>query len=95
MKMKKRVDRNQKIYEYVNNEIRKKAQANSNVEFKNTNETLKSINPALFGNSTNVNQENNIKLKSNNKNLLISSIVFSIIVILIIAVAVVIYYATK
>ena len=44
MKMKKRVDRNQKIYEYVNNEIRKKAQANSNVEFKNTNETLKSIN---------------------------------------------------
>lgn len=92
--MKKRVERNHKIYEYVNNEIRKKVQANSNMEFKNTNETLKSINPALFGNDVKK-QEKTTKSNSNKKNLLISSIIFSVLVILIIIIAVVIYYATK
>lgn len=92
--MNKRVEKNQRIYEYVNNEISKKAKANSNEEFKNTNKTLKSINPALFGNDSN--QQTLVKKEnSNKKNLFISLIAFISIVITIITIAMVIYYGTK
>ena len=88
--MNKRVEKNKKLYEYVNAEIAKKAKQNSNENFKSTNDTLKDINPALFGGDpgfTNQTKKHNLK----NKNLIISSIIFIFVVLLIILLAVVIF----
>ena len=47
--MQKRTDRNKSLYERIDREIEKVANKNSNKEFQSTNETLKNIDPELFG----------------------------------------------
>ena len=92
--MEKRSERNKQLYKEVDKKIADIAKKNSNRDFENTNNTLKSINPDLFGN-----QEQAVTLKkktnSHNKKLIVYSIIFVILLILILGIAVVIYYATK
>ena len=92
--MEKRSERNKQLYKEVDKKIADIAKKNSNRDFENTNNTLKSINRDLFGN-----QEQAVTLKkktnSHNKKLIVNSIIFVILLILIIGIAVVIYYATK
>ena len=92
--MKKRVDRNKKLYEEVEKEIIRRANASSNNTFKETNATLKAINPALFGDEIQT-----IQTKSSSKKLskktIASLIVFIVLVILVILVVVGVYYGTK
>ena len=47
--MQKRSDRNKSLYDKVDREIEKVASKNSNKEFKDTDETLKTIDPGFFG----------------------------------------------
>lgn len=92
--MEKRTERNKQLYKEVDKKIADIAKKNSNREFENTNNTLKSINPNLFGKQ----EENEIVIKpknSHNKKIIITSIIFVALLILIIGLAVVIYYATK
>ena len=92
--MEKRSERNKQLYKEVDKKIADIAKKNSNRDFENTNNTLKSINPDLIGK-----QEQAVTLKkktnSHNKKLIVNSIIFVILLILIIGIAVVIYYATK
>ena len=92
--MEKRTERNKQLYKEVDKKIADIAKKNSNREFENTNNTLKSINPNLFGKQEE--RETTIKPKdSHKKKLIITSIIFVALLILIIGLAVVIYYATK
>jgi len=92
--MEKRTERNKQLYKEVDKKIADIAKKNSNREFENTNNTLKSINPNLFGKQEE--KEATIKPKdSHKKKIIITSIIFVALLILIIGLAVVIYYATK
>lgn len=92
--MEKRTERNKQLYKEVDKKIADIAKKNSNREFENTNNTLKSINPNLFGKQEE--KETIIKPKdSHKKKIIITSIIFVALLILIIGLAVVIYYATK
>ena len=92
--MEKRVERNKKLYEEVNKEISKRAKAHSNEAFKETNATLKAINPELFGgekkDSSIVRKENKLSNKTK-----ITLIVFISLVLLVIGIIVGVYYGTK
>ena len=90
--MEKRIDRNKQLYKEVDKKIADIAKKKSNKDFENTNNTLKSINPNLFGGNENTNV--NEHPKKSHKNL-ITVIIFSSLLVLIIGMAVVIYYATK
>ena len=92
--MEKRTERNKQLYKEVDKKIDDIAKNNSNREFENTNNTLKSINPNLFGKQ----EEKEIVINpkdSHKKKIIITSIIFVALLILIIGLAVVIYYATK
>ena len=92
--MEKRSERNKQLYKEVDKKIADIAKKNSNKEFENTNNTLKGINPNLFGGQQEV-TESKKQSSSPDKKLIINSIVFVILLLLIIGIAVVIYYATK
>ena len=94
MTMNKRVEKNKRIYEYVNNEIAKKAKAHSNDAFKKASKPLKSINPELFGEDTSSVKQVK-KTSSNKKSLVIASIIFSAFVIVIFMIVMVIYLWLK
>ena len=91
--MLKRTERNKKLYEEVNKEIARRAKAHSNDAFKATSNTLKNINPDLFGESKTENF--NKKEISSKKKLKTSIILFVSLVIVIILLIVGIYYGTK
>ena len=92
--MDKRIERNKQLYKEVDKKIADIAKAKSNKDFENTNNTLKNINPNLFGGNeeevVEVNQKDSHKAKT-----LITSLIFFVLLLLIIGIAVVIYYATK
>ncbi len=92
--MEKRVERNKKLYEEVNKEISKRAKAHSNEAFKETNATLKAINPALFGGEK---KETSTTLKESklSKKTKITLIIFISLVLLVIGIVVGVYYGTK
>ena len=92
--MEKRSERNKQLYKEVDKKIADIAKKNSNREFENTNNTLKGINPNLFGGQQEV-TESKKQTSSHDKKLIVTSIVFVILLLLIIGIAVVIYYATK
>ena len=92
--MDKRIERNKQLYKEVDKKIADIAKTKSNKDFENTNNTLKSINPTLFGGNEEVVSNTNPKETHNTKNL-ITSIIFIVLLLLIIGIAVVIYYATK
>ena len=92
--MKKRVDRNKKLYEEVEKEIIRRATASSNNTFKETNATLKAINPDLFGGEKQLVQPKKSSKKLSKKTIA-SLIVFIVLVILVILVVVGVYYGTK
>ena len=92
--MEKRSERNKQLYKEVDKKIADIAKKNSNKEFENTNNTLKGINPNLFGGQQEV-TESKKQSSSPDKKLIINSIVFVILLLLIIGIAGVIYYATK
>ena len=92
--MDKRIERNKQLYKEVDKKIADIAKKKSNKDFENTNNTLKIINPNLFG----VNEETVVttnKKDSHKIKILITSIIFFVLLLLIIGIAVVIYYATK
>ena len=92
--MDKRIERNKQLYKEVDKKIADIAKKKSNKDFENTNNTLKIINPNLFG----VNEETVVttnKKDSHKTKILITSIIFFVLLLLIIGIAVVIYYATK
>ena len=92
--MEKRIERNKQLYKEVDRKIAEIAKKNSNRDFENTNNTLKGINPNLFGGQ----QEETLNKRQSNshdKKLISSTIVFVTLLLLIIGIAVVIYYATK
>lgn len=88
--MDKRVDRNQELYKQVNEKIRERAQKNSNEEFKNTQNTLKNINPQLFGNQEEKIVEEKKIVNKNQKKIIIGIVLISVLIILVIIIAVVI-----
>lgn len=93
--MDKRSERNKQLYKEVDKKIADIAKKNSNKEFENTNNTLKSINPNLFGKKD---EETKTVFKPNNshkKRLIVTTIIFVVLLLLIIGIAVGIYYATK
>ena len=91
--MLKRTERNKKLYEDVNKEIARRAKAHSNEAFKATSNTLKSIDPDLFGGSkTNTFNQKSVSSK---KKLKTSIILFVSLVIVVILLIVGIYYGTK
>ena len=92
--MDKRIERNKQLYKEVDKKIADIAKANSNSEFENTNNTLKNINPNLFGGNEEVVGETN-QNDSHKSKTLITSLIFFVLLLLIIGIAVVIYYATK
>ena len=91
--MQTRMERNKSLHEKIDREIQKVANKNSNKEFKDTNETLKTIDPEFFGGEKQKN-ENKEKLNTNQKKILRTGLVF-IILTIIILLAVVIYNANK
>ena len=92
--MNKRVEKNKRIYDYVNNEIAKKAKANSNDAFKKASKPLKTINPALFGEDhSSTNEVKNYN--SSKKSLVVATVVFSFFVVLIIMIVMVIFLWKK
>ena len=92
--MEKRTERNKQLYKEVDKKIADIAKRNSNKEFENTNNTLKSINPNLFGKNEEVVVQTK-KVDSHKNKLIATFIIFSVLLVLIIGLAVVIYYATK
>ena len=92
--MDKRIERNKQLYKEVDKKIADIAKKKSNKDFENTNNTLKTINPNLFGGNEEVVVTAN-KKDSHKTKILITSIIFFVLLLLIIGIAVVIYYATK
>ena len=92
--MDKRIERNKQLYKEVDKKIADIAKKKSNKDFENTNNTLKTINPNLFGGSEEVVGETN-QNDSHKSKTLITSLIFFVLLLLIIGIAVVIYYATK
>ena len=92
--MQKRSDRNKSLYDKVDREIEKVASKNSNKEFKDTDETLKTIDPGFFGGEVK-NNDKKEKLNPNQKKILMTGLVFILLTIIIILLAVVIYNANK
>ena len=92
--MDKRIERNKQLYKEVDKKIADIAKKKSNKDFENTNNTLKSINPNLFGGKEEV-VVNQKEKDSHKTKILITFIIFFILLLLIIGIAVVIYYATK
>lgn len=92
--MEKRSERNKQLYKEVDKKIADIAKKNSNKEFENTNNTLKGINPNLFGGQQEV-TESKKQTSSHDKKLVVTSIIFVILLLLVVGIAVVIYYATK
>ncbi len=90
--MEKRVNRNQELYKQVNEQIKAKVQKNSNDEFKHTQNTLKSINPQLFGKHEDDQKviEESKEGKLDKKKIVTTALIFIGILILIIVIAVVI-----
>lgn len=93
--MEKRSERNKALYDRVNKEISKKVQKKSNQDFESTNETLKSINPNLFGGEASSIKEEKPTMDPHKKKIFITTLVFIGLAILIVALAVVIFYGTK
>lgn len=92
--MQKRTDRNKSLYERIDREIEKVANKNSNKEFQSTNETLKNIDPELFGGD--IKQESKpSKINPQQKKILTTGVIFILLTIIIILLAVVIYNANK
>lgn len=92
--MQKRTDRNKSLYERIDREIEKVANKNSNKEFQSTNETLKNIDPELFGGD--IKQESKqSKINPQQKKILTTGFIFILLTIIIILLAVVIYNANK
>ena len=92
--MQKRTDRNKSLYERIDREIEKVANKNSNKEFQSTNETLKNIDPELFGGD--IKQESKpSKINPKQKKILTTGFIFILLTIIIILLAVVIYNANK
>ena len=86
--MEKRTERNKKLYEQVNKEIKAKAMHSSNEDFKGTSNTLKSINPQLFGNGS---EDDIVETKTTTpkkKKVLIPIIVLAVLIILIVIIAI-------
>ena len=92
--MQKRTDRNKSLHERIDREIEKVANKNSNKEFQSTNETLKNIDPELFGGD--IKQESKpSKINPQQKKILTTGFIFILLTIIIILLAVVIYNANK
>lgn len=87
--MEKRTVRNKKLYDEVNRKIKEKALHSSNDDFKNTSNTLKNINPQLFGND-----DDSITTKPNKNAFKIKKylpiIVLLIVIILVVVIAILI-----
>ena len=92
--MQKRTDRNKSLHERIDREIEKVANKNSNKEFQSTNETLKNIDPELFGGDIKQESKQN-KINPQQKKILTNGFIFILLTIIIILLAVVIYNANK
>ena len=80
----KRTERNKQLYKEIDKKIADIAKKHSNKAFDDTNNTLKSINPNLFGEQD---SSNVVKQKKNNsqyKKVIITAIIFAFLFVLII-----------
>ena len=83
--MKRRTEKHKLLYEEVNKEIERRAKAHSNDAFKETNATLKNINPELFGGKTNNLEEKQPKL-SIKKNVIVFVSLTTLVVLIIVGI---------